>query len=262
MQQFDLLIVDKQLITPTLWQITLQGSKQVTPPTAGQFYLAQCGDTFSAYLRRAIFPSRVPASEQIQVIVSLHQLQDLGFAWLLSRQPGQRINVLGPLGRGFAPFPGAKNLLFLSDTGDIGPFLNLTRNTIRKNADVVLALEALKAGDLYPPRLLPANIELKIATLDGSLGHQGSILDHLDDLTLWADALYAIGSLDFYQRLKTHLQRKRPILAQDFAQVLVSDAPIHVCGAGLCTLCRISTAYGPKMACSDGPVFDLATLSL
>jgi hypothetical protein len=51
-------------------------------------------------------------------------------------------------------------------------------------------------------------------------------------------------------------------LAQGFAHGLLFEAPIHVCGLGICTYCGLQTNDGFKLACQDGPVFDLSQLFL
>ena len=46
--------------------------------------------------------------------------------------------------------------------------------------------------------------------------------------------------------------------ADRFAQALV--APPMACGVGACQGCGVDTAHGMKLACADGPVFDLLEL--
>jgi dihydroorotate dehydrogenase electron transfer subunit len=270
MQQIDLTVTNKQTLKAAMWEITLAGEELTTQSQAGQFYLVQCADRFSTYLRRVVFPiflqpsnstdrSNVPPG--LQIILSAGDTTDPGLAWLASRRRGEKVNVLGPLGRGFT-IPKAKNLLLVGSGVHIGPLLGLARAASQSNINVVLALESLRAADLYPPHRLPPTVELRVATVDGNLGHQGRIIDHLDELALWADAVCAVGSTEFYQQLKTHLAQKRMHLSSDFAQVLITEAPIHVCGVGVCALCPIATEKGLKMVCQDGPVFDLTALSL
>lgn len=265
-------IIFKQTLKPTLWSITV-GLDEIDAPIRqtepGQFFLAQCADPFSTYLRRAIFPvdilpdlgqnsSNSPSG--LQFLFSATDLADPGLAWLISRNVGEMVDLLGPFGQGFPQPRQGGNLLLVGSGPAIGPLLFLLHQAVRQKTNVVLALEAARALDLYPPQTLPPAVELHIATRDGSLGHQGSIFDHLADFTRWADMLCAVGSATFYRQLKKHLQQTRLHLSGDLAHVLAFDMPIHICGMGICTLCTMQTSEGLKLACQDGPVFSLAAL--
>jgi len=265
-------ITAKTTLSPTQWQLTIGLTAEDTFAPhiePGQFFLAQCADPFAAYLRRAIFPANlVPLAPDsahdltygLLFLFSATDLTDPGLAWLISRQVGEQVNLLGPWGRGFARQQQAERLLLLGSGPALGPLLFLLAQAVQQGCDVVLALEAARAADLYPTQALPPAAELRIATLDGHFGHQGSILDHIDDLLTWADSLCAVGPAPFYGQLKTRLDQTRLQLIEAFASVLLTAVPLHVCGHGICTLCTVPTNQGLKLACQDGPVFDLAGL--
>ena len=270
-------IIKKQTIKPALWEITVGLEKTdlwATQIAPGQFFLVQCAIPFTTYLRRAIFPAGITSSpleetaeapSGLQFLFSAVDLADPGLAWLMSRKVGQTIDLLGPFGQGFPAPQQASSLLLIGSSptiGPLGPLLFLLRQAIQRGADVVLALEATRAADLYPFQTLPPAAELRIATLDGSLGYRGSILDHLEDLTRWADTICAVGVRSFYRRLKAHLDQTHLQLMTNFANVLITDLPIHICGTGICTLCTLPTTKGLKLACQDGPIFDLSILPL
>lgn len=265
-------IIFKQTLKPTLWSITV-GLDEVDAPIGqtepGQFFLVQCADPFSTYLRRAIFPVNIlpdlgqnsnQPSSGLQFLFSAVDLADPGLAWFISRNVGETVDLLGPFGQGFPQPRQRGNLLLVGSGPAIGPLLFLLHKAVRQKTNVVLALEAARALDLYPSQTLPPAVELHLATRDGSLGHRGSIFDHLADLTRWADMLCAVGSSTFYRQLKNHLRQTRLHLSSDLAHVLAFDLPIHICGTGICTLCTMPTTEGLKLACQDGPVFSLATL--
>ena len=81
----------------------------------------------------------------------------------------------------------------------------------------------------------------------------------LPDLLRWADVVYAIGSADLLQSLKTQTAEVRFRLPSGFVYGLMSES-LWACGLGACLGCHIETARGPKLLCTDGPVFDLAEL--
>lgn len=263
MQQILLTVTERQTLKPALWQMTLRGESLTPPPRPGQFYLAQCAGPGAPYLRRAIFPVCVPlpGDPGLQILLPAGRIAaDSGLAWLASRRPGERVDALGPLGRGFTPPPAAKNLLLAGSGPDVGPLLGLAHRAVEHHCNVILALQTLRAADLPPTRALPPAVEVQLATADGSRGHRGDILTRLEAAIRWADAFFAVGDARFYRDFWRALARTRLRLTANAAQALVADAPLNICGTGVCGLCATPTAQGTKLACLHGPVFDLSIL--
>ena len=98
----------------------------------------------------------------------------------------------------------------------------------------------------------------------GSTGHEGSALDLFPDLVRWTDCVCAACDPVVYPALAEAVREVRlgPVKgrAKDcpFAQALVVPPP--GCGVGACQGCAVSMADGFKLACTDGPVFDLLEL--
>jgi dihydroorotate dehydrogenase electron transfer subunit len=272
MEQITRPIIKKERLTPALWQITVgltAGDLALSQLEAGQFFLLQCETNQVTYLRRAIFPAGLvdlttgqmsDYAKGLCFILSPADVTDPGLAWLLSRSVDQRIDLLGPLGTGFSLSERTECLLLVGSGPSIGPLLFLLEQALQRGIDVALALEANRAADLYPPQSLSPAVELRLATLDGSAGQRGSILEQLDDLTQWADTLCAVGPSGFYPQLRRHLNQTRLYVIENFARVLLAGAPINICGTGICTFCTITTTEGLKLACQDGPVFDLGKI--
>jgi dihydroorotate dehydrogenase electron transfer subunit len=55
------------------------------------------------------------------------------------------------------------------------------------------------------------------------------------------------------------IERARPGPISHFAQVLLTDVPF-ACGVGACMSCAVEGERGLRLACIDGPVFDLKDL--
>jgi dihydroorotate dehydrogenase electron transfer subunit len=126
-----------------------------------------------------------------------------------------------------------------------------------------LLLAANSASDVYPIQLLPPSLEVRIATSDGSIGHAGSLLDVLPGMVGWADAICIASDPDVYASLADVIRASShlPSLVRGrrrFAQALV--VPHMPCGVGACQACAVSTRHGPRLTCTDGPVFDLLEL--
>ena len=218
----------------------------------GRFVLADLGD--DGYLRAPLFPARINA-DAFGVLVSLdHPAAAL--------QPGAEVDLIGPLGRGFDVPEAARRLLLVADTPHLPVLLPLLetkffpKNPVSLSA--ALLLSAPMAGELYPIRLLPPTLEIHVVTADGSAGHEGVPLDLLPDLVRWADCVCAASDPADYPAMAGVVREVRIGPHRRFAQALV--VPPLVCGVGACQGCAVKVARSTKLACTDGPVFDLLDL--
>jgi dihydroorotate dehydrogenase electron transfer subunit len=258
MQQTHITLTHLQTIAPAWWQLTFDAPGPVSRLSPGQFLLARLANPFHAYLRRPLFPNPV---DETRLSLLLPPTTDPGQAWLLTRRPGDTVEVLGPLGHGF-PLPApARRLLLVSDARHLSPLLGQMHRAIAAGLAVTLALDGSRAEALYPLKNLPAAVEVRLATRDGSAGLRGSVADLLPDLLAWADLVCAVGSLALYRALKLHAAAARFRLEPGFMFGLM-DNGLLPCGVGVCLGCPVETAAGQKLACLHGPVFDLAELEL
>lgn len=256
MRQTELIIIDKETIAPAWWRLTLAAQELAPQLLPGQFLLARCADYFTCYLRRPIFPFLL---DQDRLGLLLRPGPDLGLAWLAARQPGDKLDVIGPLGAGF-PLPDhTGNLVLASDTQSIGPLLGQMRRAMDAGISVTLALGGSRAAALYPLQLLPPAVEVQLATHDGSAGHRGPLTDLLPALLRWADTVCACGTPTLYRLLINQAGQVRLGSETGFLYGLVSDG-LLACGVGACLGCTIQTKAGLKLTCLDGPVFDLMDL--
>jgi len=180
---------------------------------------------------------------------------------LLTRQPGDILDVIGPLGTGFSLPDHLRNLLLVSDGQTIDPLLGQMSRAIGAGISVTLALGGSRAANLYPVSALPPMVEFQAATLDGSLGHRGPVVDLLPDLLTWADAVCAVGSPTLYRALQTQAEKVRLRAESNYLFGLVTPDRM-ACGVGACMICAMATKAGLKLSCSDGPVFDLTGLEI
>ena len=70
----------------------------------------------------------------------------------------------------------------------------LADEALREGRQVTVLLGAQSARDVYPSTLLPDEVEYVVATVDGSLGHPGSVADLVPQYEAWADQTFAAGS--------------------------------------------------------------------
>ena len=166
---------------------------------------------------------------------------------LAALQPGDPLAVVGPLGNGFA-LPAGPAVLVGGGTG-IASLLEIAGAapgpvTValggRSRAEV-LGLEDFEALD----------VELRVATEDGSAGRRGLVTELLD---LRAEhEVLACGPHGMLAAV-AGLARKAG------APCRVSLESPMACGFGICLGCVVSTHEGLRYVCTHGPVFDAETL--
>jgi len=214
---------------------------------AGQFVTVRCGETL--ILRR---PLSIHQSTDSKYLHLLFKIVGKGTIWLHQRQKGEKLDLIGPLGKGFSIEPATKKLLLVAGGIGIAPLVFLAGKAASEGMSVKLLLGTRKKDALYPRKLLPNGIETIITTEDGSDGKKGKVADILSRYIDWADQIYACGPLAMYKAIADQRQQwknKKP--------VQVSLEVRMGCGIGACFSCSIKTKNGMKQVCRDGPVFDL-----
>lgn len=257
MLQTQATVVQKETIAPAWWQIELDVPNFSGPFVPGQFWLVRCGDAAAYLLRRPVFPLQTAAGH---FRLHLRPTTDPGQAWLLSRRPGDVLDVIGPLGQGFDLPTSARNLLLVSDGPPLAPLLGLLDTALERGQPVALVLGGKRAADLYPLNLLPPAVEFYAATRDGSTGQRGIVANVLPELLGWADTLAATGSAALFHAIHQQISQTRVVNQPGFARVLAAPR-LLACGVGSCRGCAVPTTSGPRLACTDGSVFDLARLA-
>jgi len=180
-----------------------------------------------------------------------------GTALLAESLPGQRIELVGPLGRAFSdPAPGERPVLVAGGTGIASIYEFAARLAARGAAPEVL-LGAGSADDLMGEAdFAELGIGLHIATEDGSRGARGLITELLES-SLTADPaarVYACGPTGM-------MRRAAEIAALHGCPCVVSLENPMACGFGVCLGCAAPLrAGGFALVCRDGPVFDATTV--
>jgi dihydroorotate dehydrogenase electron transfer subunit len=229
----------------------------------GQFITVRCGDFI---LRRPfsihqVGNSSVTASEvkQSQVAI-LFKVAGKGTLWLSQQEAGHRIDILGPLGKGFAISPESKNLLLVAGGIGLAPLVFLMRQAASHH-QVILIHGATTAAQLHQNACqLPATSHERVQSIpvteDGSAGKKGMATDVLPDYLDWAYQVYACGPVDMYKVMaQMSLRAKQGNLKLKRSQVSLEVR--MGCGFGACYCCTINTKKGLQQVCRDGPVFEL-----
>ena len=208
-------------------------------PDPGAYLLAHREGESHAPLAVPLFRGGMPDSEETNPV--LQSTANLPSTW----GPGAVLSLRGPLGHGFAP-PDEIDHLALATLGEgLERLLPLSRPELDSGADVaIFTPEPLPAEFLT---FLPPAIEVHPLTA-------------LPESFAWADFLalelprQVLPDLRSILGLPPHMQIPCP------AQALITT-PMPCGGMGDCGACAVPARRGYKLACKDGPVFDLNQLS-
>jgi dihydroorotate dehydrogenase electron transfer subunit len=201
----------------------------------------------------------VSLAKQSQVSI-LFKVAGKGTLWLSQQEAGQKIDVLGPLGKGFAIAPESEKLLLVAGGIGIAPLVLLMQQALPKH-QITLIHGARTAAQLFPddcqlPAISHERVRFITVTEDGSTGQKGKATDVLPDYLDCADQVYACGPVDMYKAMtQMSLRAKRSNLKLKKSQVSLEVR--MGCGFGACYCCTINTRKGLKHVCRDGPVFEL-----
>ena len=208
----------------------------------GQFFMVGCGE--GVFLRRPLSVHRTAPSR----LALLFQVVGRGTAWLSRRKPGEALDLLGPLGRGFQLDSKAKRVLLVAGGMGVAPLAFLAQRAVEKGLEATLLLGARTGERLYPQELLPRGLKTVIATEDGSFGQMGLATVLLPPLLAGAAQVFACGPVDMLRAMARMPElRDRP--------VQVSLELRLGCGFGVCLGCSVPTTKGNRLVCRDGPVF-------
>ena len=196
---------------------------------------------------------------------------------LARRGPGERLSVLGPIGRGFAPSPERPHRLLIGGGVGIPPILFLAERIAASRPVVLMGSEVPFPFDLRPSALpepgLPAGTGL--GGLEGlavpsrtasRAGLPGCFDGLVTDLArTWIEARPSGAGVELFACGPEPMLRAVAALGMEFgvpSQLALEE--YMACGTGGCAGCavRVRTPDGPRMkrVCVDGPVFDGAAV--
>ncbi len=268
-------LLESREILPGQWLQAYHAPALVAGARAGQFVHVRTGDYSGLVLRR---PFSFNTIDQAAGTLTIHfRTIGRGTEWFTRLRPGDRVDMLGPLGRPFEMDPRTQHVLLVAGGLGIAGVRALADEAIRDGRQVTLLFGAAGAREVYPSSLLPDELEYVVATDDGSVGHHGFVTELIPDYEAWADQAFACGPLPMLRTLASlsasrrrrlgvaNLGRKRgggrPIpagsaQARRKAFLQVSMEQNMGCAVGACLGCVVmNTAGAPQRVCREGPVF-------
>ena len=246
---------------------------------AGSFVHVSCDPLLP--MRRPL--SLMRADPGSGVIELLFKIVGEGLALLASRRPGERVSVMGPIGRPFAPSPGRRRPLLIGGGVGIPPmvFLAEALGPAARDGLVLMGSEIpfpfVPAASRITVEGLPDGVTAAMPLMEtlgvpsrlaSGAGFDGCYRGYVTELGrewLRSQGEAQLRQVEIFACGPTPMLKAAAALARDFGlPCQVSLEEFMACAVGGCAGCavRINTPSGPAMkrVCVDGPVFDAAVV--
>ncbi len=249
----DLVVRSTTMVTKEHVLLRLTHAAPLPAMVPGQFVNVRVDHSPTTFLRRPISIHLVDyAANELWLLI---HIVGAGTRALAQTTVGETINCLLPLGNGFTvPRPEERVLLVGGGVG-VAPLLFLAHSAQQVQAQTTFLIGAKRQEDLLQQDRLAMYGTLCVTTEDGSQGVPGFVTHHpvLHNETF--DRIYVCGPRPMMTAV-ARLAKERNVPCE------VSLENLMACGLGACLCCTEHTVHGNLRVCSDGPVFDAATLYL
>lgn len=243
-------IIKNEKAAPSIFKMTIYSPYIADNAQPGQFINIKCSEGLTALLRRPISICRVDRARK--EVEFLYQIKGTGTEYLSRKKPGDLVDVMGPLGKGF--WKGESERIAVVGGGiGIFPLLFLLEEKQSVDKYTFLGFRSIEF-EVLKKEFKTASSEVMVSTDDGSLGYKGLVTDLLEEKLkeIRFDIIYTCGPTPMIKKVIDTANRH--------------DIPCQVsmeqrmgCGIGACLVCACKTKAGSgweySHVCKDGPVF-------
>jgi dihydroorotate dehydrogenase electron transfer subunit len=229
---------------------------------AGQFVMLKVSDDISPLLRRPFsvyksYPTTHPEKRKRGHLFILYKKVGEGTRKMTTLNKGQRVDLIGPLGSGFAlpPLPSSGPCVLIGGGVGIASLYSLAE-ALEGRKPLVLIGGKTRNDVLGLEDFRKLNSRILTATEDGSLGTPGTVIDLFVSQTRWFKKneevyIYACGPVPMLRAL-AGIVKSRKFICQISLEARMG------CGFGACWGCVVKTKH-PNLpyqrVCQEGPVF-------
>jgi dihydroorotate dehydrogenase electron transfer subunit len=268
-------IIENVQLARETWRVRFRFPELAARITPGQFVMLRLAGYNDPLLGRPlamydVVPDGAGRPQDVDVV---YLVKGKLTSRLCDFQPGQQLDVWGPLGNGFLPSP-ANHLIMVA--GGIGqtPFLALAKESLGRmqygspprvvsTAKRVTFCYGARSADYFAGvgDFESLSVDVRLATDDGTRGRKGFVTDLLRDL---------LGELPADPRIvccgpEPMLEAVAKIAAEAKVPCQVSLETPMACGVGICFTCvaKVRDETGEwdyRRTCVEGPVFDAACI--
>ena len=260
----DCLIIEHIQIAEAIFLMSLSAPDIASSAKAGQFIHVRCGKDFDPLLRRPFSLSSI--DRERGTISFIYEVRGRGTKLLSEFLPGQRVDIMGPLGNSFIIENLSSEDHAILVGGGIGapPMAALGQAlSLQGVKKITVLLGAAKKEKLLPEKIFTNNgARVFIATDDGSMGHKGFVTELLSEAAKGSGekcAVFACGPKGMLKAVSEFcLERNLP------CQLSLEE--IMACGVGACQGCackvKADSGFDYVRVCREGPVFEAGEVVL
>ncbi len=252
-------IIRNQRIASGYFKITLSAPAIAKAALPGQFININVRDGYDPLLRRPLSMHRVLDKRNIEL---LFEVVGKGTNVLSRKKPGQLLDVVGPLGKGFdLKIRSTSDIILVAGGMGVAPLIFLAdelKKIKNPKAKIIVMLGAqTKNKILCEKEFKQIGCDVEISSDDGSRGYRGFIARLLNENLHKRDcmpaAIFACGPHLMLKEI-SRISKRYNIPTQ------ISLEEHMACGIGACFGCAVATIDGYRRVCKDGPVFNVGDI--
>lgn len=262
-------LINQDVVAPGIYRMSLEYPAQEGKATPGQFFMLRVNQESDPLLRRPLSLHEIDTSGSIPRLKFLYQVVGKGTTILSRLNPGDEVDILGPLGRGFSLVPDMEEAILVAGGIGVAPFLELAKMIHREYSDrrLLAFIGGKTTADIYTTKnLSQLGVEVKTVTEDGSWGTKGLVTEsfeqYISEPVGVKRQVFACGPWGMMHRMA------QISVAYDIPCQLSLDK-VMACGVGVCRGCVVQVIdpaspqkFRNQTVCQDGPVFEAKALFL
>ncbi|KPJ64474.1 hypothetical protein AMJ44_12740 [candidate division WOR-1 bacterium DG_54_3] len=255
--QFSSPIISKQKLKEDIFKLTLRSPLISKTAKPGNFVHIKVSSNSYPLLRRAFSVHSVDKHKKNFEV--LFKVVGKGTKILSEKSPGDMLDLLGPIGKGFSVPPKGETVMLVAGGMGIAPLWFLFGNIIEKipKERLIFFLGAkTKKELLYCEKLKDFGVNLIVTTDDGSFGTKGLVTEvFLKEIRKRKNEsrklkVYSCGPQEMLKKV-SEISKQYDLSCQ------ISLEGSMACGVGACWGCAVKLNNGGyKRVCIDGPVFE------
>lgn len=263
-------IVHNEKIKSRYYRLVIRERAIAASALPGQFMMVKTAASGSPLLRRPFSVHRVDFQGSAPGTVEmLYEVVGEGTKLLSGKNPGEYVDVMGPLGSSFvlgSSGEGERPVLIAGGVG-VAPLLFLAQKiaeTLSKTGAknfregrgrrILFLGSRTKDGVLCEKEFKKLGFDVRIATDDGSFGFRGKVTELLKKYVKTTKNEHLV----FYACGPKPMLKEVSSIAQNNEIPAWGSFEAHMsCGIGACLGCVINTREGFKRVCKEGPVFNM-----
>lgn len=200
------------------------------------------------YLRRPISICEI----KDESLIIIYKILGQGTEKMTELTSNDLLDIFGPLGNGF-PIEDQDKVLLVGGGVGVPPLYETAKQYRLKGSkvDVVLGFND-EESIFYKEEFEQLGCNVEIATMDGSFGTKGTVLDAIKANNINTDFISTCGPLMMLKALDA-----------TYTKGYISLEARMACGLGACMGCVVKDKEGNSLrVCKDGPVFEVGKVAL